>query len=311
MKIAIVGPGAVGLLFAAFFSRAKEDVWILDKNPERCQKLKKSGFKVTGATTLDVQNVKFSCQADELKNAQFWFICTKSYDTKDAIKNISKSVSDSAHVISLQNGIGNLELLAEAFPPERILAAVTNMAALRDENGLLKHTGTGETVIGSMNATMGVALKDLRALFQKSGTSLKITKDIKSYLWTKLIINAAINPLSAIIKLNNGSINQFEGARRIFADTIAEAVKVAKRKKIKLVYDDMQVKAEAVCQATAENSSSMLQDVLRRRKTEIDFINGAIVRQGKSLGIKTPVNFFLYNLIKTIEESYSLQVDKK
>ncbi len=311
MKVVIVGPGAIGLLFAALFSRTKEDIWVLDKNSERCQKLKKSGLKVCGTTTLDVQNVKFTCNVNELRDAQFWFICTKSYDTKGVIENISKAVSNSAYIISLQNGVGNFELLGEEFGAERVLAAVTNMAALREESDLVKHTGIGETVIGSMNGTIGVALKDLRVLFQKSGASFKITKDIKSFLWTKLIINVAINALAAITRLNNGSLNQFEGSRRIFADAVAEAVKVAKRKKIKLVYDDMQAKAEAVCQATSENFSSMLEDVLHRKRTEIDFINGVIVRQGKSLGIKTPVNFFLYNLIKTIEESYSSQVCKK
>lgn len=311
MKIVIVGPGAVGLLFVSFLSRSKEDIWVLDKNSERCQRLKKSGIKISGLNSFKVSNINFTCDVKDVKDAQFWLICTKSYHTKDVIKNISGVVSDKAGIVSLQNGIGNMELLCEAFDPKRVLVAVTNMAALLEAQDSVRHTGEGETVIGAVDAGIGVELKDLRGVFQKSAIPVKISKDIKSFLWSKLIINIGINALSAVTRLKNGSLVQFEGSRKIFTDAITEAVKVAKRKKIKLIYDDMQVKAESVCQATSENTSSMLEDILRKRKTEIDFINGVIVRQGKSLGVKTPANFFLFNLIKTIEESYSCQVDDK
>lgn len=310
MKIVIVGPGAMGLLFSAFLSQTKEDIWVLDKNSERCQKLKNNGFKVSGLSSFHVQNVKFSSDVKEVKDAQIWMICTKSYHTKDVIKNIIKSVASCASVMSLQNGIGNMELLSEEFGPERVLVGVTNMAAVLDKEDSLRHTGVGETVLGCACGNMSVVLKDLRGLFQKAGISVKISKDVKSFLWTKLVINAGINALSVLTRLKNGSLTQHEGSRKVFVDAVTEAVKVAKRKKIKLVYDDMQAKAESVCQSTAENYSSMLEDVLHQRKTEIDFINGAIVRQGKSLGIKTPANYFLFNLVKTIEESYPCQIQK-
>jgi 2-dehydropantoate 2-reductase len=125
-------------------------------------------------------------------------------------------------------------------------------------------------------------------------------------LWSKLIINVGINALSALTRLHNGRLIEFEGTRRILRDAVTEAVKIAKRKRIKLIYEDPLAKVEAVCEATSGNVSSMLQDVLRRKRTEIDFINGVIVRLGQELGIPVPVNSLLVNLVKTIEDSYNL-----
>jgi 2-dehydropantoate 2-reductase len=121
-----------------------------------------------------------------------------------------------------------------------------------------------------------------------------------------LIINTGINALTAITRLNNGRLTEFEGTRKIMREAVTEAVRIAKRKRIKLEYDDPLAKVEAVCDATSGNISSMLQDVLRKKRTEIDFINGVIVRLGQELGIVTPANTMLVELVKTIEASYQL-----
>jgi 2-dehydropantoate 2-reductase len=148
-----------------------------------------------------------------------------------------------------------------------------------------------------------VELRQIREIFNKVGLEARISRDIKGLLWSKLIINVGINALTAITRLNNGRLIEFEGTRRILREAVTEAIKIAKRKRIKLIYDDPLAKVEAVCEATATNVSSMLQDVLRRRRTEIDFINGVIVRQGQELGIPTPVNSVLLDLVKTIEST--------
>ena len=139
---------------------------------------------------------------------------------------------------------------------------------------------------------------------------MRISKDIKALLWSKLIINAGINALTALTRLNNGKLTEFEGTRRIMREAVTEAIRIAKRKRIKLIYDDPLAKVEAVCEATAGNVSSMLQDVLRKKRTEIDFINGVIVRQAQELGIPVSVNAMLLDLVKTIETSYNLVVNK-
>lgn len=308
MKIVIVGPGAIGLLMFGLFSRSREEVWLLDKDPERANRLKKNGIKIEGLTSLKIQNPKVTSDPEEVKDADFWVICVKSYDTKNVAKKLANYVSHDARLISLQNGVGNVELLAETFGPGKILAGVTHMGATLLKEGVLEHAGEGETIIGKLDGSMGVEFKDLRELFQKSKVSVRISKDVMSILWSKLVINVGVNALSAITRLKNGRLIQFEGTRRILSDAVTEALKVAKRKRIKLIYDDMLAKAESVCEATADNVSSMLSDVLNHKKTEIDFLNGAIVRQGESLGIKTPVNSLLVDLIKTIEASYANQM---
>ena len=145
----------------------------------------------------------------------------------------------------------------------------------------------------------------------KAGFKTRISKDIRSLLWSKLIINVGINALTAIMRLHNGDLVKFEGTRSVLRQAVSEAVRVAKRKRIKLIYEDAIEKTEAVCEATAQNISSMLQDVLREKKTEIDYINGAIVRQGQSLGIPTPANSLLAHVVKSIESSYSLAIVTK
>jgi 2-dehydropantoate 2-reductase len=308
MKIVIVGPGSVGLLFAGLFLKSKEEVWILDRDASRANRIRKSGIRIEGLTSVKIADPKITSDPDELKDSDFWFICVKSYDTKNVIKKIKECVSDSAFVVSLQNGVGNVELLAEAFGRDRVLAGVTNMGATLLAEGVVRHAGEGETVVGRLDGALCVGLKDLRELFGKSRIAIKISKDVMGILWSKLVINVGVNALSAVTRLKNGKLLDYEGARSIMREAVTEAVKVAKRKRIRLIYDDMLARTESVCEATADNISSMLQDVLNKKKTEIDFLNGVIVRQGESLGIKTPVNALLVDLIKTIESGYSFEV---
>jgi 2-dehydropantoate 2-reductase len=153
-------------------------------------------------------------------------------------------------------------------------------------------------------------VRSLREVFNKSGLEMRLTQDIKGLLWSKLVISAGINALSAVTHLHNGGLLKYEGTRKILRGAVTEATRIAKRKRIKLVYDDPLAKAEAVCEATSGNISSMLQDVLLKKRTEIDFINGVVVRLGQELNIPVPYNAMLVDLVKTIEASYSAAVDR-
>ena len=308
MKITIVGPGAMGCLLAAFLSKSKEEIWLLDKNPERAKKIKEQGIKVEGISGNWQAKVNVSADAQEISTQDLIIIAVKSYDTKDAVKNIKPMLGESTLVLSLQNGLGNSEIISELTGQERTMGGITNQGATLLDTGRVRHAGRGETVFGRMDGKISAELRSIRELFNKAGLEARISKDIKAILWSKLIINVAINALTAITRLNNGRLIEFDTSRKILEEAVNEAVKVAKKKRIKLIYDDPLSKAEAVCEATANNVSSMLQDVLKQRRTEIDFINAAVVRHAQSLGIPTPVNTVLTNLVKTIEASYSLRV---
>jgi 2-dehydropantoate 2-reductase len=308
MKIVIVGPGAMGCLLAVFLSKSKQELWLLDKNKERTSLIQQSGISIEGISGSWQTQVKTTAQPQEIGEADLIIICVKSYDTKKAILEAKAIVGKNTKVLTLQNGIGNIEIIAEVVGSEKVIGGVTNLGATLLDVGKVRHAGRGETVIGRIDGKLSIELRTIREIFNKVGLETRISRDIKGLLWSKLIINVGINALTAITGLNNGRLIEFEGTRKILRDAVTEAIRVAKRKRIKLIYDDPLAKVEAVCEATATNVSSMLQDVLRKRRTEIDFINGVIVRQGQELDIPTPVNSLLANLVKTIEESYHLTV---
>ncbi len=307
MKILIIGPGAMGCLFAAFLSKTQE-VTLLDKNHQRAQEINDRGIIIEGISGNWEVKVKAVADAGSVTDIDLAIICVKSYNTKEAISEVKSCISEKTLVLTLQNGLGNIEVIGEVAGQDKVLGGVTNQGATLLAPGHIRHAGKGETVIGRIDGKIPVQLREIRETFNKVGLETRISRDIKGLIWSKLIINVGINALTAITRLNNGKLLQFEGTARILRDAVTEAVKIAKKKRIKLIYDDPLAKVEAVCEATALNVSSMLQDVLKNKKTEIDYINGVIIRQGQSLGIPTPVNSVLADLVKTIEASYDLKV---
>ncbi|PIQ88785.1 MAG: 2-dehydropantoate 2-reductase [Candidatus Omnitrophica bacterium CG11_big_fil_rev_8_21_14_0_20_42_13] len=308
MRIVIVGPGAMGCLVGAFLSKTKHELWILDKNKKRADYIAKNGIKIEGISGNWKAKIQATSDPKDIESVDLVIICTKSYDTKEAVGHAKNLIGETTLILTLQNGVGNVEIITEAIGEDRVVAGVSNLGATLLGDGHIRHAGRGETVIGKFDGKIPVLMRDIREAFNSAGLDMRISKDIKSLIWSKLIINVGINALTAITRLNNGRLIEFEGTREILKDAVTEAVKIAKRKKIKIIYDDPLSKVESVCEATAINVSSMLQDVLKEKRTEIDFINGVIVRQGKSLGIKTPVNEILVHLVKTIEQSYKLRV---
>lgn len=309
MKITIVGPGAMGLLFGASLAKSKEDIHILDHDVKRAEYIKKNGIKVEGITNFSTK-LDISSDPKRIGSSDLVIICVKSYDTEDAIKHSKSLIGNNTQVITLQNGIGNVQILDEVVGEDRVVGGVTNQGATITGLGQIRHAGKGDTVIGKKDKKVLGSIRDISRILSKAGFPTKISKDINSLIWSKLIINVGINALTAITGLNNGRLLNYDGTRSIMKQAVSEAVKVAKRKRVKLIYDDPIQKVESVCRATAKNVSSMLQDVLNKKKTEIDFINGAIIRQGKSFNIATNANEILTDLVKTLEESYDKRVTK-
>ncbi|MCX5668556.1 MAG: 2-dehydropantoate 2-reductase [Candidatus Omnitrophica bacterium] len=305
MKIVIVGPGAIGCLFAAYLAKSKEEIWLLDKNSQRAAKINESGISIEGSSGCWQSKPKITVNPQDIGQADLILICVKSFHTKIAIEQISPLLGQNTKILTLQNGIGNVEIISELAGEERVIAGVTNEGATLIDVGKIRHAGRGETIIGAIDGKTPVAMRAIREIFNQVGFECKMSRDIKSLLWSKLIINVGINALSAITRLPNGKLIEYEGTKRILRDAVTEAARIAKRKRIKLIFDDPLAKVEAVCEGTQDNLSSMLQDVLRKKRTEVDFINGVIVRLAQELGIDVPTNRFLLDLIKTIESSYA------
>ena len=304
MKIAVVGPGALGCLLAGLLrSRTKEEIWLIDKSPERAKRIREAGIRIEGMSSISTA-IGVSADPKEVGPCDIVFICVKSYSTDDACKDIKDLISDKTFILTLQNGIGNVQILNDYFGLKRVIAGVTNHGATLMGPGHVRHAGKGDTVIGMYSGKTLGPVRDAANLLMKCGFETKISKEIDSVIWSKLMINIGINALTGITRLKNGMLIKHDGVRDIMRNSVQEAIKIVKRKRIKLIYDDPIQKVESVCKATAVNVSSMLQDILNAKRTEIDYINGVITRQGKVLGIPTPVNEVLVSLIKTIESSY-------
>jgi 2-dehydropantoate 2-reductase len=309
MKIVIAGPGAIGSLFASYLAKSKQEIWLLDKDKARAERINQQGIAISGVSGTWQARVRVSANPEEIGKCDLLIVCVKSYDTRQLMNYAQPIISTDSLVLTLQNGIGNVEIISEMLPGQSVFAGITSQGANLLELGKLCHAGFGETVIGSLDGKLTAPLREIRQLFNDVGIPARLSRDIKGALWSKLIINVGINALTAITRLRNGKLLEFEGTQVIMRQAVSEATRVAKRKRIKLQFDDPLTKVEAVCSATANNISSMLADVLKKKRTEIDFINGVIVRQGQALGIPVVTNALLVGLVKTIESSYSLRID--
>ena len=165
------------------------------------------------------------------------------------------------------------------------------------------HAGEGETVIGPKGKEEGPA-QELLSTMNKAGLETRLADNVEDLIWGKLIINVGINALTAVTRLKNGRIPMINGTRKIMVEAVREAVTVGEAKGINLPYEEPLSRVIKVCEATKENVASMLQDVLKERITEVEMINGAIAREGDRLGIPTPVNRTLTNLVQAIQETY-------
>jgi 2-dehydropantoate 2-reductase len=306
MHFLIVGPGAMGCLFAARLKKAGYDVTLLDYLAERAQAINEQGIMVEGVTGK--YSVKVPTFVGPISSKpDFILICVKAYKTREACLTINPWIQSNASVITLQNGVGNLEILEEIFGKQRVYGGVTAEGATLLGYGKIRHAGQGDTIIGPTRDPQG-PLNDIITAFQKAGFNARSADNVNNLIWGKLIVNVGINALTAITHLKNGRLPELDGTRCIMEDVVHEAAAVAKAKGIHLPYPEPLGRVIEVCRNTADNIASMLQDVLNKKMTEVDFINGAIIKEGERLGIPTPINKTLTSLVKTFQETYPERV---
>jgi len=302
MRFLIVGPGAMGCLFSARLKIAGVDVTLLDYNRERADELNRQGIMVEGVSGEYTAMVPVT--TGEIKDRfDAALLCVKSYRTREVGESLKKILSPGTTIVTLQNGIGNIEILEDLFGKDNVLGGVTAEGATVLGIGRIRHAGQGATVIGPEGRAQGIA-ESLASALNRAGFKAETTDNVARLLWGKLIINAGINALTAVARLKNGRLPALTGTSLIMEELVREAEAVAASKNIILPYEDPLARVREVCRDTSGNVSSMLQDVLNKKQTEIDFINGAIVTEGEMLGIPTPTNRMLTYIVKAIEESY-------
>lgn len=305
MKIAVIGAGAMGSLFGAMLAGADNEVWLYDVWKEHVQTINQEGLSIEREGRTRVVRLHATTEPDQIGMADLTIIFVKSTQTRAATLTAQQIAGSEGAVMTLQNGMGNADIIAEIFTPHRILAGTTSHGATMLGAGRIRHAGIGATTIGTWAATgQGRQLATRFAdFFTRAGIETEAVDEVRSVVWNKLLINIGINAITALSGIKNGQILDLEITRELSRIAVEEAMAVARAREIAIKEDAVGIVFK-VAEATAVNRSSMGQDVDNNRTTEIAAINGFIVDEAKKLGIETPVNFALTALVQTLEGHY-------
>ena len=303
MKICVIGCGAVGSLFAAHLAKAGEaEVWAYDLWKEHTDAIRKNGLRLTGAEEFTAR-LNPTSDPKELPRCDYGIVATKAIHTRNAISQAAHIFDTNSAVCSVQNGMGNEEIIAEHV--RYVIRGTTFPAGHPIAPGHVGYDIKGDTWIGPFEPTNTPMAKveELAGLITRSGMNTIALKDARGAQWTKLIFNAATNPVGALTLLHHGAATRFPATGQLFNELIVEGETVAKKLGIELHGDPRQL-VQKGANAPGKHRASMLQDVMAKRQTEVDFMNGAIVSQGEKAGVPTPLNKALWELIKGLEHSW-------
>lgn len=295
MRVVVFGAGALGSVVGGLLTR-RHEVTLVGRSAH-VQAVEESGLVISGM----VEAVVVPRAVTEVKGlppADMVLMTVKSYDTAQALEAIRPLVGEGTIVVSLQNGLGNVELLTNAYPRQAVVG-VTALGAAKAGAGRVFYAGEGDTYFGVVDADNALAERVAEA-FNSVGLDSYVVEDISIEVWSKAIINASINPLTAIARCKNGKILQDQGLLKVSEGACREGVAVAMACGIGFGDEDLFLRVKEVLRRTSENRSSMLQDVERRKRTEIDEISGEIVRRGEALGVDAPVNRTLWLLVGSL-----------
>lgn len=296
MRVAIIGPGAMGCMFAAYLHQGGLDVVLLDHRPDRATRLAGQGIQVDGARGAQHVRVATTTDAAAAGPVELVLVCVKAYHTTDALRQHRALVGETTDVLTLQNGLGNLEAMQAVVPPERLLGGSTTMGANLLGEGRVHHAGEGDTFIGEPQGGTSPRVERIAAALTRAGVVARVHEHIQEIIWHKLIVNVGINALTAILGVCNGELLEDEAARALMRDAVSEGVRAAATQGLRLDQQAMQERVAEVARRTARNRSSMLQDVRAGRRTEVDVINAAVARVADA-----PVNRTLARLVHAVE----------
>lgn len=303
MRVCIVGCGAVGSLFAANLAQLEDvEVWAYDLDAAHVAAINETGLRLSGAGEV-VGLLRATSDASELPPCDFGIVATKSMHTSAAAAATAHAFRDGC-VASVQNGAGNEELIAEHVA--RVIRGTTFPAGKLVEPGHVQWDVKGDTTIGPFEPSPAppAEIERLAEACTRAGMPTHAVPDARGPQWKKLIFNAASNPIGALTGLTHGRVCEQESLRRLVSGLIAEGLAVAAAQGIADV-GDVEALIDHAAQAAYDHKASMLQDVQAHRQTEIDFLNGAIVRFGREHGMATPLNETIVALVKGVEQAWA------
>jgi 2-dehydropantoate 2-reductase len=316
VSVAVLGAGALGSLYGALLALAGCRVTLVGRGNAHAAAINEHGLSLEqvgdAASRHTARKIRAVTQLREADPPDLLILLVKSYDTATALSGCARDIPPGCRVLTLQNGLGNLEAMAEFLPPERLLAGVCYIGASLPGPGRVLYTGPAPTVLGSpfVSADSGNGavtrpqLVNLCALFSQAGLLCTPSEDIVGEIWTKMLLNAATNPLAALTRQNNIGVTAAPESQALMAALLDEIVLVARAKGIDLKVDDPLAHVRRMGELSGRTKGSMLQDVLAGRRTEILSMNGAIVREGAALGLPVPFNAAITSLILLLEKGY-------
>ena len=295
-KIAVMGAGAVGCYYGGMLARAGHDVTLIGR-PNHVDAIQRDGLLLDTQSFKEQVRLQASTEPSAVAGATLVLFCVKSTDTESAAAAIRPHLLPGALVLSLQNGVDNAVRLQAALPAQEVAASVVYVATEMPGPGHVKHNGRGELVIAASTTSA-----DAAALLVAAGVPTDISSNVEGALWAKLILNCAYNALSAITQQPYGQLVQGEGVQDVIRDLVNECLAVAQADGITVPGDVWQA-VERIAQTMPQQLSSTAQDLARGKRSEIDHLNGYVLRRGEVLGIATPVNRVMHTLVKLLEES--------
>ncbi len=269
------------------------DVTLLGSWTEGLDAVREHGIRLQENGEVTKIKVKVTDDPSECQGVQSALVLVKSWQTEMAANMLGTCLAADGVALTLQNGLGNIEVLEAAVGPERAALGVTTTGATMLGPGKVRAGGSGPTHVAPHPR-----LEPLVALLETSGFEIHAASDLMSLLWGKLVVNTGINALTALLEVRNGELLENSHARSLMNAAAQETARVAEAQGIKLPYADPSQEVERVARRTAKNESSMLQDIRRSAPTEVDAINGAVVREGARLGVPAPVNGSLWDLVR-------------
>jgi len=295
-RILIVGTGALATLFAWRLAGAGSEVTLLGSWQAGLRTLRTEGARLVDARgTESTVRVHVAEDPEACRDAQRAIVLVKSWQTARAAAQLVECLAPDGLALTLQNGLGNYEILAEALGADRVALGTTTAGATLLGPGLVKPAGNGSVSIQS-HARLG----QLPSLFESGGFRVNLVGNAEALLWGKLVVNSAINPLTALLRVPNGELLSRPTARALMRALAVETAAVAEANKVELSMGDPAAFVENVARETASNYSSMLQDIQRGAPTEIDAICGAIVRTARQRGLPAPLNEACWQLVTAL-----------
>ena len=300
-RIGIVGFGAIGTLIAYALNKSGLIPYVILRNSSKVKDVKAQGRKLRLPDGRELR-VYFNAitynDIPKVKHLNVVFMCTKAYDFNNALNELLTKLRNFDMIITCQNGLGSFEYAQSRIGLHRVAALVINHGVHKIDRNTFKYVGGGRSYLGQKGGLKNSTLYDVAKLLNI--LNVVIVNDIEPYRWQKLLVNAGINPVTAILWGKNEVIIKNSYARELALRAVSEGELIAKNMGITLPGDPKSELID-VANKTKNNYSSMYQDLMHKGKTEIDYINGALVRISKQLNLKAPVNELLYLLIKALE----------